>query len=280
MPSVNQLRVCSFESRRREDMAALIRRHGGEPTLVPSMREVPLEENSDALAFGRELSSGRIDAVVFLTGVGTDALLDLLRSRHTWEDLVAALNRCTVVVRGPKPTAVLRRRGIPIDLRAPEPNTWREVIAVLQGRGPLAGKTIAVQEYGQPGQELYAALRKRGAVVRPVPIYRWALPADTEPLKQAVRDAIDGAFDVLLFTSAQQVRNVVQVADEAGCRSAWRTALRNAVVGSIGPTTSEALQAAGLTADVEASPTKMGSLARQTLLVATEILERKSREPG
>lgn len=256
-------------------MAALIRRHGGLPTLAPSMREIPLEENADALAFGEELRAGGIDVVVFLTGVGADALLGLLETRHPREEIVAALANCRVAVRGPKPMPVLRERGIRIDLKADEPNTWRELLAVLAEADCVADKTVAVQEYGQPNDEFNAELVRRGATLRRVPIYRWDLPEDTQPLLEAIRGTISGGHDVLLFTSAQQVHNVLQVAGSAGLKRDWLAAAQRVVAASIGPTTTQALQSIGLDADVEASPTKMGQLVKQALAEAPGILERK-----
>jgi uroporphyrinogen-III synthase len=256
-------------------MAALIRRQGGEPTVAPSMREVPLEANADALAFGEELLVGGIDVVVFLTGVGTRELLELLETRHDPAKIVAALANYRVAVRGPKPVPVLRERGIRIDLKAPEPNTWRELLAVLEDADCIAGKTVAVQEYGVPNEEFNAGLVQRGARLRRLAIYRWALPEDTQPLEDAIRTTIAGGNDVLLFTSAQQLHNVLQVAESAGLKREWLAAANRVVVGSIGPAMSDALRSAGLTADVEASPTKMGQLVKQTLAEAPGILERK-----
>jgi len=256
-------------------MAALIRRHGGEPTVAPSMREVPLEENADALAFGEELLAGRIDVVVFFTGVGARELLELLETRHERAAIVAALANCRVAVRGPKPVPVLRERGIRIDLKAAEPNTWRELLAALDDAGCVAGQTVAVQEYGLPNEEFNAELVRRGATLRRVPVYRWALPEDTRPLVEAIRATIAGGHDVLLFTSAQQMHNVLRVADSAGLKGDWLAVVGRIVVASIGPTTTEALQSAGLGADVEASPTKMGQLVKQALAEAPDILERK-----
>src|SRR3954449_8382610 len=41
--------VVSFESRRATEMAAIIESYGGRPRVAPSMREVPLEQNAEAL---------------------------------------------------------------------------------------------------------------------------------------------------------------------------------------------------------------------------------------
>jgi len=275
LSSTSSLRVCSFESRRADDMASLIRRHKGVPTVVPSMREIPLDENTSALSFGETLLAGEVDAVVFLTGVGADALLNLLESRFGWENVSRALKQCQIVVRGPKPVSVLRKREVRIDHRAAEPNTWREVVDVISSANLANGKRIAIQEYGQPNSQLQRELERLGAEVTSVPIYRWALPEDCAPLAEAVHKTIAGEFDVLLFTSAQQVVNVVTVAEREGAKQPWLEATHQLVVGSIGPTCREALTSAGLNVDVEASPTKMGRLVTQTLAQAPQLLQQK-----
>jgi uroporphyrinogen-III synthase len=253
-------------------MQSLIERQGGIATIAPSMREIPLDDNPRVFEFAEKLLAGQIDVVTFLTGVGTKALAEAWQTRHDFESFLEALSRCTVVVRGPKPTAVLRDWNVRIDLRAPEPNTWHELLAVLDANLSLAGKTIAVQEYGRPSDELYRALEQRGATVLSVPVYRWALPENVEPLRGAIRDTSAGRFDVLRITSANQVNNVLTVAESNNLRSAWLAAARKCVVASIGPTASETLMEVGLPPDVEASPPKMGQLVRQALEAATTKL--------
>jgi len=275
-PSSNKLlRVLSLESRRAAEMRSLIERHGAVPTIAPSMREVPLEENRDALAFAADLLAGQIQVVVFLTGVGATALMDVLCTRWPRETLLAALDRCVIVVRGPKPTAVLREWGLRIDHRAPEPNTWRELMATLIDGVPLRGQRVAVQEYGKPNPDFYSELKLRGASVLPVPVYRWALPEDVAPLRRAVQQTIAGDFDLILFTSAQQFHNALQVADETGCGEQWLAAANRCVIASIGPTATETLETGGLTVDLQPSHPKMGPLVRESLAAATSILSLK-----
>ena len=268
MTASKPLRVCSFESRRGDDMRSLLERQGAVATIAPSMREVPIDRNAEALAFGEALLAGRIDTIVFLTGVGARALLDVLETKHPRDAVFAALNAKRVVVRGPKPVAVLREWGVRIDHRAPEPNTWRELLATLDAEVPLKGTTLALQEYGLPNHELTAALESRGAAVVRVPVYRWELPENVEPLKAAVHGTIAGEFDALLFTSAQQIHHVLQVAESMGLREAWIAAARGCCVGSIGPTCSEALREEGLEIGVEASPPKMGHLVKAVVEAA------------
>ena len=269
------LRVLSLESRRGDDMRSLIERHGGVATIAPSMREIPLDENPVAFAFGEELLAGRINIVVFLTGVGATALMETLETRWPRAAILSALADCTTVVRGPKPTVVLSKWGLRIDHRAPEPNTWRELRATLDAAGPLSGCRIAIQEYGKPSDELYRELAARGASVLPVPVYRWALPENTAPLRAAVDRTIAGDFDVILFTSAQQLHNVLAITEESGRSHEWLAAANRCVVASIGPTATETLVEGGLVVDLQPSHPKMGPLVKEALESGRELLATK-----
>src|SRR5439155_11184578 len=158
---------------------AIIQSFGGKPRVAPSMREIPLEENPEALQFGTRLLEGELDSVIFMTGVGTRYLVELLEARHSREQLVAALSALTVVARGPKPVKALRDLGVPVTVTVPEPNTWRDVLAALDAQPAgfaLPGSRVAVQEYGPGNPEFLEALRQRGADVARVPVYRLAVP--------------------------------------------------------------------------------------------------------
>jgi uroporphyrinogen-III synthase len=145
------LQVVAFENRKSKEIARLIANQHGTPVISPAMREIGLEENSAAFAFAEQLLADRIDAVIFMTGVGARTLLDALETRYPREKTVNALAEVVIVARGPKPVAVLRELKIPVGVIVPEPNTWREVLATLDRRpGGFAidGKRVAVQEYG------------------------------------------------------------------------------------------------------------------------------------
>jgi uroporphyrinogen-III synthase len=256
-------------------MRSLIERQGGVATIVPSMREVPMDANPEVFRFVESLLAGKFDLVVFLTGVGARILLEVAETRFERASILDALRLVTVAVRGPKPVVVLREWNVPIAIRAAEPNTWRELVTALADAGAVAGKRLAIQEYGRPNTELYDELRRRGAHVEAVPVYRWALPVDTGPLRRALQETIAGSFDVLLFTSAHQIDNVLEVAEAADEKEAWLRAARACVIASIGPTASEALRDSGLPVDVEAQPTRMGQLVRSALEASPAILAAK-----
>jgi uroporphyrinogen-III synthase len=280
-PSFLGLRVLALESRRATEMAALISNFDGLPIVAPALREVPLAANADALYFAEALLRGEFDVVVFLTGVGTRALLHAVGQAHSRDAIVAALARTKIVARGPKPLAVLRELQIPVWVAAPEPNTWRELLSALDAKaGELPRNArIAVQEYGVSNPELLDGLQSRGAVVTRVPVYRWALPEDVAPLERAVAAIARQEIDVILFTTSVQVEHLWKVAAHAGVADRLPNGLSHAVIASIGPTTSEELLRRGVSIDIEASHPKMGVLVTETAQRASAVLGVK-RQPG
>ncbi len=267
------IRVCSFESRRCEEMSNLIRRFGGLPTVAPSMREVPLSENRAAAEFAERLIDGEFPLVLFMTGVGAATLFAAVKSFLPWETFAAALNERTILIRGPKPVPVLKEHGIHIDYRAPEPNTWREVLAMIDDEPiPVADQTLAIQEYGKPSLQFYRELETRGAQVFPVPVYQWDFPQDTGPLHAAIRTAVESPFELMLFTSANQVDNVLAAADQIQLLEPFRETLRRTLVASIGPTCSERLRELGIKPAMEPTHPKMAHLVREAL----ELLKHES----
>lgn len=280
-PSLAGLRVLSLESRRAQELSSIVTSYGGSAIAAPSMREVPLESNPEAIAFADALEKDAFGLVVLLTGVGTRALVAVIeRVRGERNAFLDALRRTRVLARGPKPVAVLRELNVPVWLTAPEPNTWREVLAALDGKSadvPLRGLSVAVQEYGESNPDLLAGLEARGARVTRVPVYQWALPHDLAPLENAIRAIADGEIDLVLFTSATQVVHVMQVARSMSRHDAVVEGLRRIVVASIGPTTSEELRRQGLEPDLEPAHPRMGFLVREAAERAAALLAAKRR---
>jgi len=273
--SFSGARVLSFESRRAAEIATLISNFDGRPTVAPALREVPLSSNTEALGFGAALVAGQFDAVVILTGVGARALLPVVEQEQSRDAFLTALRATKVIARGPKPMAVLREWQVPVWASAPEPNTWREVLAAIGTRASeLPPKArVAVQEYGVSNPELLEGLSTMGAVVTRVPVYQWALPENLEPLKQAIRAIAQGEIDIVLFTTGIQIAHLFEVAGSMQMDADVRRGLAKCIVASIGPTTSEEATRRGITVDLEASHPKMGVL-------VTEAAERGARRQG
>lgn len=249
--------VALLEARRASELADLVRRYGGEPWSVPSMREVPLEADAGSAAALRELCAGGADTVICLTGVGTRALFKLAAELGLEAQLRQALQRAHVVVRGPKPQAALRELGVRIDRAASSPHTSRQVLEALADV-PLG--RVAVQLYGGPDPELRTGLEARGASVLEIPLYRWALPHDVGPMLDFVDHAAE--VDALAVTSATQVHNLFAVAQAHGREPALRAGLRRLTIAAVGPVAALALAEHGVAVAVQPQHPSMGAMVR------------------
>lgn len=271
-PSLEGLRVAALESRRRDDMARMIERFGGQAFVSPSMREVPIEENRPAIEFAYRVITGEFSMVIFLTGVGLRHLMTAIEKSVDKQRFIDALSDITTVVRGPKPAVAMKELGLTPSIKVPEPNTWREVLTTLDEQGGVTNMKIGLQEYGKPNRSLIAGLEARGAQVVSVRVYNWELPEDTAPLAQNIRAMAAGERDVLLLTSAHQVANMLRMAAEMNLEDELRQALQHMIVASIGPTTTEMLVQNELPVDLEPSHPKMGHLVQETAERAQSLL--------
>ena len=257
-------------------MKRLISYHGGVPRVSPSMREVPDLKSPYVERFADDLFSGKVDILVLMTGVGTRILSDMVIAESEEKKYFDALRTTTILARGPKPVAALRKFGIKPDITVPEPNTWRDILSTFDRRDmSLENLVVYVQEYGVSNEEFLASLERKGADVRRIPIYRWALPEDLGPLRDAVRSISEGAEDCLLFTSSRQVSNLFEVAGGEEFGAGFTEGIKKALVCSIGPTTTETLRENGISVDYEPDSPKMGNLVREVARRSAALLAKK-----
>jgi uroporphyrinogen-III synthase len=271
------LRVLSLESRRADVMEQLIRRHGGDPFVAPSVQEIPFDQHNEAYRWAGRLMAGEFDLIVLMTGTGLAFIRDIVAERYPVEAFAAALRRIAIVSRGPKPAAVLREMGVAATVVVPEPNTWQEIVPAVAARPE---RRVTIQEYGRANPALVAAIEGLGATVTPISIYRWALPDDVAPLREAVQRIVTRACDVVLFTTSIQLTHLLDVAGEMGRAAEVREALaRHLAIGSVGPVMDAALADCGLAPDIVPQHPKMAVLVRAAAENAAAVLARKRHHP-
>ena len=125
-------------------MGSLIERHGGIPFPAPVLQEIYLTDSPEVEQLVKDVCQNRIDLVVLLTGVGTQALIEAAVSLGLQEEFLRSLNLITVIARSPKPARVLRQNKIHIDIMPPEPFTSQDMVKSL-GSVDLKDKAVAVQ---------------------------------------------------------------------------------------------------------------------------------------
>jgi uroporphyrinogen-III synthase len=274
--SLAGLKVLSLESRRAAEMEALIQRWQGDAFVAPSVQECP-HAPGEAIAWAERLMAGEFDLVIFTTGVGLQFLRDAILTKYTAEDFSAALNRVTVAVRGPKPLTWLSELKVRPEVRIPEPNTWREFLPLIAERPE---RRISIQQYGRPNHEFNDALKELGASVDTVSIYRWELPDNIGPLKEATRRLARRDFDVVIFTTSIQLTHLYEVATNLGVLAeVQQTLARDVVIASVGPVMTAALREHGLEPDIIPEHPKMAALVRSTALESAVRLAAKRGVP-
>lgn len=248
-----------LEARMESELAALVRRYGGEPLCVPALREVERDCSAEAaLAIDATVREGAV--VVLATGVGLARWLAVANVLGRDAELRAGLSRATIVCRGPKPVAVLKREGLAATVRAEPPHTTTELLRALEGVD-VNGHDVAMVHDGGAASAVPSALRDRGATVREVRPYEWALPVDVAPLQALVRSIVAGRVRAVTVTTQVQAKHLFDVADALGLREPLAAALRDrVVVAAVGPTCARTLTELGAPPHVMPENAKMGPL--------------------
>ena len=266
--------VAYVEARMQSEMGALVERHGGVPFAAPVLQEVYNTDTPEVAGLIDDMCAGRVDIAVLQTGVGTRALFGAADELGRGQDLLAALERVTVIARSPKPASVLRRNKVRIDLMPPEPFTSEDLIASISDMD-FDGREVAVQAYGGPNNLLTRTLRERGANVREVSLYGWGLPDDVSPVLELIRRMEAGEIHAVAFTSQPQVPNLLAIAAQSGLEDTLRGRLNSdgVAVASVGPVCTRRLLQNDLKVDVEPDHPHMGNL----VLALAEHLQARTQ---
>src|SRR6202030_4532150 len=100
------------------------------------------------------------------------------------------------------------------------------------------------------------------------------------PLRAALDAIAANAADVAIFTSSNQVTNVIQLAEAEGIGESVKRGFARMAVGSVGPVCSEQIRAYGLSVDFEPEHSKLGHLVKEAAAQAASILIAKRAGAG
>jgi uroporphyrinogen-III synthase len=246
---------------------------------VAAMREVPELSGETTQRLIGELEAGRVELIVFMTGVSVALLFEVADQLGQRSALVAALRRAVTVCRGPKPAAALRGFGVPATLTARSPYTSAELIDALSGVD-LEGRRVLLLQCGQRSDTLAATLLARGAELDELWLYRWTMPENTASLEELVRRILDLEVDALAVTCQVQFRHLFEVAERMQCAAALvHTLNEHLVVGAVGPTCDAVLLSYGVRPSVIPEHPKMGPLVA-ALMRHMELRARQNDAPS
>ncbi|GCD90730.1 uroporphyrinogen-III synthase [Nocardioides sp. LS1] len=259
-------------ARKVEEQVALLERRGARVEWAPALSQDPNHVDDDQLRAATEDVLARpVDMFLATTGVGMKAWFGAAERWGMLEDLVATIGRAEILARGPKSVGALRRQGLR-ELWAPESECFEDVLAHLRGRD-LSGLRIVVQEHGQSLSMASHALRRQGADVTVVTVYRVASAEDPAPMFRMVDLIADRKLDAVTFTSAPAVAALMDAAGVTGRRDAVAAAFQADVVATcVGPVTAAAFELWGVPT-IQPSRSRLAAMIK---LMETELPARRS----
>ena len=234
-------------TRAREQSAGIVDALADEGASVIEQPVIRVEPPEDLAAVGRAvwaLAHGAYEAVAFTSANAVDRTFEAIDAAG--RD-ARALGRCLVAAIGPATAEALRRRGVRPDL-VPMSHLGEEVAQeLLWALGERArGARVLLPRAAVAREALPRALSAAGCDVDAVAVYRTA-PAPGADFDD-LRDSFErGAIDAVTFTSGSTVQ---RFCEGLGPRAPGM--LSNAVVASIGPATTRAARALGLSVNGEA----------------------------
>ncbi|MEP9384516.1 uroporphyrinogen-III synthase [Nocardioides sp. KR10-350] len=266
-------RIGVTATRRAEEQIALLQRRGAEVEWAPALSVDPNRVDAAELRAATEsVLAQKVDMFLATTGIGTRAWFDAAEAWGLLDRLLETLGRAEILARGPKSVGALRGRGLR-ELWAPASEEFDDVLEHLRGRD-LTGKRIVVQEHGQSLSMVAHALRRQGAEVTTVTVYRVEAADDPEPMFRLVDQVADRRLDAVTFTSAPAVAALMEVAGSVGRREDVITAFQAEVVAScVGPVTAAAFEMWGV-------PTLFPERSRLVAMVKQLETELPSRRAG
>ncbi len=239
-------RIGVTAARKVEEQIGLLERRGATCVWAPALSTNPNHVDADSLrAATAEVLSAPVDLFLATTGIGMKTWFTAAEADGTIDALLAHLGEAEILARGPKSVGALRRRGLR-ELWAPESEEFDDVLEHLRGRD-LTGKRIVVQEHGQSLSMVAHALRRRGADVLTVTVYRVERADDPGPMFHLIDEIADRSVHAVTFTSAPAVAALMEAAGSTGRREDVVTAFQADVVAScVGPVTAAAFEMWGV----------------------------------
>ena len=181
------------------------------------------------------------DWLIFTSVNGVERFLARMREQGLSP---RGLQAAKIAAIGPATARTLRQYGLRARV-VPEEFRAEGLLAALGGQR-WRGKTVLLARAAAARDVLPRELRRRGARVDVVPVYRTVVPPTSRQRAQALFSRRKP--DAITFTSSSTVRNFCALLG----RSRARRALAGVRVATIGPVTSRTARALGLRVDVEA----------------------------
>ena len=255
--------VAVTADRRSGEQIELFTRRGARVLHGPTMATQYLDDEAALRRATEDVLASPPDVVIATTGIGLRAWFEAAQAWGLGDALLEVVRSARVVARGVKAAAIARQWGLEVALQPPS-ERLDDAVALLLAEG-VGGQRVVVQEHGAPTEVAAAELRAAGAVVVPVPVYRWRLPDDPGPALRLVDAILAGDVDAVTFTSAPAVTNLFTLADLHDQGDRLRAAFKaegGVVAGCVGSVCAGAALDEGVVAPLYPDVGRLGLLVR------------------
>jgi uroporphyrinogen-III synthase len=244
-PNFNGRTVVALLEADPSELSALLDAHDVVPIAVPAISQALYVELEEVRLLIDELAAGRYEVVLFMSGGAVSSLFECAEELGRRPELVSALRALTIVCRGPKATAGLRRFGLYAKPQAGALFTTSSLMRSLQ-RLELRGRGV-LRLNGEPGDALAKSLAAQHAKVREISLVQRRSPEDTAATEALLRMIVGGAVQALVVSCEIQFLHLYQVARRLELAREFVYALRKHVtVAAVGTSPQDVLEAHGV----------------------------------
>lgn len=244
-------------SRKTEEMTLLIEKQGGIASvrsLQGTVFKAEEEVKSDLLKF---IAEGA-DWIIFTTGIGIQALLDLAESLGKKEEFIKKVKEAKVASRGYKSAAALKQLKI-VPVASDDDGTTKGLIRQLKDYD-FSQQKVLVQLHGEKAPVLMKFLNEKGAIVSPILPYQH-IPPVPEIVETLCQELMAEKVDAVCFTTAIQVRSLFDYAREKGYEQKLYAIFQDKTIATaVGKVTAEALREEGIERIVVPEHERMGAM--------------------
>lgn len=235
-----------FETRRQREFSAMFAARGAQVVACPLIFPQSHGLEEPVRRFVEDSIEGKFAIVIFYTGIGIMAVLEASQQLGKYDAFKNALVRMTMIARGPKGKAALKRHKLTPNFLA-EPPTTDGLVKLLKGLD-IRGKRVAVALAGdQPSLALDEAVERGGGQIYQFAPYHYRLPEDLSEIDAFIQRVLAGEVGLLVFTTPPQVTILMDAAQKLGSDQKLLEAINiSATVAAVGTVTAATLARYGV----------------------------------
>lgn len=230
------------------ELTKLISKLGGKPYVVPTVEIKPQRNKRLITQLFNKILNEQTDFLIFMSVNGVISLIGCLEKIRLKAKFLNKMSKTTIITVGPKTRIELEKHGIKVNL-VPKKYSSEGIVEILK-KMDLREKTAVIPRSNRSRGYLTQELKKLGANVLEVPIYKCTPSADDSKILAFINDLLNGKIDVVTFTSSFTAINLFKKACEHISADDLRKCLRKAVIAAIGPVTQKTLEELGIKVDV------------------------------